>query len=176
MKKLKALIPLDGSSFSAQVLPAVWRQLDPAHYRLGVVRVAPLPPKFTSPLQTSVVRETDLSDLRNGSDGANPSSPPSSASDVWERARAELKNDLADECQALEAAGFELSLTVRFGDPAEEIVDLAEAEGYDLIVMATHGRSGMRRVLMGSVAEKVLRHTPVPVLMIRPTGKALRVT
>jgi nucleotide-binding universal stress UspA family protein len=51
---------------------------------------------------------------------------------------------------------------------AAEIVRAAGAEGCDLIVMGTHGRSGLRRALLGSVAEEVLRKAPCPVLTIRP--------
>lgn len=53
------------------------------------------------------------------------------------------------------------------GDPADEIVRLARRENCDLIVMGTHGRSGLQRVLVGSVAERVLRRAPCPVLTIR---------
>ena len=53
------------------------------------------------------------------------------------------------------------------GDPADEIVRLAEEEGVDLIVMATHGHTGLMRVLMGSVAESVVRRAPCPVLTLK---------
>lgn len=49
------------------------------------------------------------------------------------------------------------------GDPATEIVRLAEEEGVDLIVMGTHGRTGLKRLLMGSVAEAIVRRAPCPV-------------
>jgi nucleotide-binding universal stress UspA family protein len=54
------------------------------------------------------------------------------------------------------------------GSVAEEIVALAEAEGADLIVIGTHGRSGLRRILVGSVAEAVMRHAKCPVLTVKP--------
>lgn len=53
------------------------------------------------------------------------------------------------------------------GDAATEILDLAEQARADLIVMGTHGRGGLRRVLMGSVAEEVVRKAPCPVLTVR---------
>jgi universal stress protein A len=53
------------------------------------------------------------------------------------------------------------------GDPARTIVEVAESGGYDLIVMGTHGRTGIGHLLMGSVAEKVLRRTSCPVLSVR---------
>ncbi|MBX3415163.1 MAG: universal stress protein [Pirellulales bacterium] len=53
------------------------------------------------------------------------------------------------------------------GEPAAEIVQLAEKEGVDLIVMGTHGRTGLKRMLMGSVAEAVVRHAPCPVFTLK---------
>lgn len=53
------------------------------------------------------------------------------------------------------------------GDPAEAIVDLAEEEGVDMIVLATHGRTGLVRMLMGSVAEVIVRKAQCPVLTVK---------
>lgn len=53
------------------------------------------------------------------------------------------------------------------GDPATEIVRVAEEEGVDMIVMSTHGRKGLTRVLMGSVAEAVVRRANCPVLTLK---------
>jgi nucleotide-binding universal stress UspA family protein len=53
------------------------------------------------------------------------------------------------------------------GDPAHEIVRRAETDRYDLVVMATHGRSGLAHLLVGSVTEKVIRRAPCPVLTVR---------
>jgi universal stress protein A len=57
------------------------------------------------------------------------------------------------------------------GDPASEIVRIAEEEKADMIVLGTHGRTGMSRLLMGSVAEAVVRRSPSPVLVYRETAK-----
>ena len=57
---------------------------------------------------------------------------------------------------------------VQRGEAYKEIVRFAREEGIDLIVMATHGRTGFAHVLMGSVAEKVVRHSPIPVLTVKP--------
>jgi nucleotide-binding universal stress UspA family protein len=54
------------------------------------------------------------------------------------------------------------------GMPAQEIVAEARREPLDLIVMGTHGRTGLRHLVLGSVAERVVRLSPVPVLTIRP--------
>jgi nucleotide-binding universal stress UspA family protein len=59
------------------------------------------------------------------------------------------------------------------GSPAEAIVEAAKSEGVDLIVMGTHGRSGVARLLMGSVAEVVVRHAPCPVLTVKLPAEKL---
>ena len=59
---------------------------------------------------------------------------------------------------------------VRHGDPFERILDGAEDFMTDLIVLATHGRTGIKRLVIGNVAEKVVRHAPCPVLTVNPKG------
>lgn len=61
-----------------------------------------------------------------------------------------------------------LKIEVRFGSPVREIIHAAEELQADLIVMSTHGRTGLRHVLMGSVAEKVVRFAKCPVLTVKP--------
>jgi nucleotide-binding universal stress UspA family protein len=70
---------------------------------------------------------------------------------------------------AIEAPSPDVPLDHRLveGDPADVIAETARDVGADLIVMGTHGRTGFSRLVMGSVAEKVLRHAPCPVLTIR---------
>jgi universal stress protein A len=57
------------------------------------------------------------------------------------------------------------------GIPAQEIITLAETGGFDLIVMGTHGRTGVPHMLIGSVTERVIRHAPCPVLTLRQATK-----
>lgn len=64
--------------------------------------------------------------------------------------------------------GFpQVTFDIRFGHPGEEIPDYARENSADLIVIPSHGRHGMRRFVLGSVAERVLRHSPCPVLVLR---------
>jgi nucleotide-binding universal stress UspA family protein len=58
------------------------------------------------------------------------------------------------------------------GEPAAEIVAAASEQGYDLLVLGTHGRSGLEHALMGSVAERVVRKARCPVLTVRPPASA----
>jgi nucleotide-binding universal stress UspA family protein len=62
----------------------------------------------------------------------------------------------------------QVTAVVRRGFAYEEIMRFVDEEGIDLIVMATHGRTGLPHIIMGSVAERVVRHSPVPVLTIKP--------
>ena len=90
-----------------------------------------------------------------------------------------LENLVTEHRDALEklaesrrgAASFGPS-TVEVGDPRDTIVATAQAIGADLIIMGTHGRRGLSRVVMGSVAEDVMRHAPCPVLTVRPKPEA----
>lgn len=79
----------------------------------------------------------------------------------------EAKLKLAEFVQANLAAGGNIEQCVRSGDPATEINRAAEELGADLIVVGTHGRTGLGHLLMGSVAESVLREADVPVLCVR---------
>jgi universal stress protein A len=65
------------------------------------------------------------------------------------------------------AAGLEGDIVVVHGVPFHEIVETAKTQKVDLIVMGTHGRSGLQHILLGSVAEKVVRLAPCPVLVAR---------
>jgi Universal stress protein family len=60
-----------------------------------------------------------------------------------------------------------VNLQVRIGRPFHEIVTLAEALHIDLIIVATHGHTGLKHVFLGSTAERVIRHAPCPVLVVR---------
>ena len=80
---------------------------------------------------------------------------------------------LEDVKPADPAVPFTHRLTM--GDPAGEVVRLAADEGVDMIVMGTHGRTGLTRLLMGSVAEAIVRRAPCPVLVYRAmVGKPAR--
>jgi nucleotide-binding universal stress UspA family protein len=84
--------------------------------------------------------------------------------DLEKQATSELAQVLAKEAEV------KVVRRVVMGIPYRKIVEVAEAEKVDLIVMATHGRTGLSHLVMGSVAERVVRTAPCPVLTIRPTG------
>jgi nucleotide-binding universal stress UspA family protein len=68
------------------------------------------------------------------------------------------------------ASGVQIEILVGEGSVAAAIIEAAEHERIDLIAMATHGRSGMQRVVYGSVAEQVLRSSSKPILLVRAPG------
>jgi nucleotide-binding universal stress UspA family protein len=84
---------------------------------------------------------------------------------VKKRAHEELARFLADYPHA----GVEVTARLEMGEPMQRICSVAQDGNHDLVVMGTHGRTGLSRVLAGSVAENVVRHSPVPVLTVRST-------
>jgi nucleotide-binding universal stress UspA family protein len=82
---------------------------------------------------------------------------------------AEAKQGVESAKQDAERTGAKrVSTLVLTGTPWHEIVELLRKDhGYDLVVVGTHGRTGLKHVLLGSVAERIVRHSPVPVLVIR---------
>lgn len=65
-------------------------------------------------------------------------------------------------------AGLKHEIVVEIGEPGDSIVAAEQSLGADLVVMATHGRRGLARIVLGSVAERVVRGSSVPVLTVRP--------
>ena len=84
--------------------------------------------------------------------------------------RAAAEKSLADVLDRQWAAGRKVVQAVVEGSPKVEIVRYARTQEIDLIVLATHGRSGLAHVIIGSVAENVVRTAPCPVLTVRPKG------
>jgi nucleotide-binding universal stress UspA family protein len=93
-----------------------------------------------------------------------PMPPPIPPLEVEEAARASL-----GKLAALIGVAQELTL-VREGDPADEILEAARAIDARMIALGTHGRRGLAHILLGSVAEQVMRRSPVPVLTVRVSG------
>jgi universal stress protein A len=87
---------------------------------------------------------------------------------------ARLGEALEAQRDRVREAGIPVEVTSLSGRPAQQIVAHAKKVGTDLIVMGTHGRSGFQHVLLGSVAERVVHHSPCPVLVVptRPSAAA----
>lgn len=84
--------------------------------------------------------------------------------------RVDAAEYLAPLAAELRGRGVRTNTVVRHGEPATEILAAGVEDGADVIAMTTHGRSGLGRLLLGSVAEAVLRRAQVPVLLMRQTA------
>jgi nucleotide-binding universal stress UspA family protein len=84
----------------------------------------------------------------------------------------EVQRSMADALARVTAAGLTGERIVLYGVPLQEIVNVARVRQVDLIVMGTHGRTGLLHVLLGSVAEQVVRLAPCSVLVVRTVDQA----
>ncbi len=92
---------------------------------------------------------------------------PGYSEEWYERAKADAEALFADARERGAEAGVSLQTHVEHGRPVQCIVDYAEEHDVDHVVVGSHGRSGVSRILLGSVAEGVVRQSPVPVTVVR---------
>ncbi len=85
-------------------------------------------------------------------------------------AQEEIKDYLSQLADKLNKEGVAAQTAVILGRPADKILDYANKNQVELIIMSTYGRSGVSRWVFGSVADRVLRHSAVPVLIVSPPG------
>jgi nucleotide-binding universal stress UspA family protein len=161
MAERKVLIPLDGSEFSRRAIEAIDELFDADRVRLVLLRVGDAPPHVGGPVpRRTVTSEMILPEPEQDTYVWD--------SQEWESARQRLRDEITPDARRLEREGWTVEAATAFGDPAEEIVAFARDHDVDLVAMATHGRTGLSRALLGSVAERALRRLRVPVLMVRP--------
>jgi len=148
--------------------PAINRVLAPVDLsdqsELVLNHAAALSESYAAPLDLLHVVEEAAYPNVYGLDPLAPSAP-----NVQDRAREALET-LASE---LDLRTDPVNVHVLAGNAARDIVEFAEDQVADLIVMATHGRTGLERFLIGSVAEKVVRRAPCPVFTLKSFGKSL---
>lgn len=138
----KILIPLDGSPLAERIFPHLARLALPAETELHLVSV--------------------LEAWRYALGGADLA-----YGDLATYLRDDLHHYLAQQAQILRAVGYRVSTHCREGDAALTVVDVADTIGAQLIALTTHGRSGLRRWALGSVAERILQATTLPVFLVR---------
>jgi nucleotide-binding universal stress UspA family protein len=157
----KVLVPVDGSQLGECVLEHV-RAVATGCHVTDVVLLHVLKP-LSGPLHTPDI-------------GKGPGSHTASDTDealyryARETSESEAKEYLAKVADRLGKDGVATRTEIARGDPAQEILLYAEKEGVDLIIISTHGRSGVTRWAFGSVADKVIRHSTMPVLIAVPKG------
>ncbi len=141
----KIAVPLDGSALAEKALPFAIQLANTMNAGLLLLRATKVPSLLTdTPAHELEYLETSEAYLESVKKSiTNPT----------------LKNHIEEE---------RLETLVVYGDTVAEIVEITPFEKADLVVMTTHGRSGLSRMVMGSVAKKVLRQSQLPVIVLRP--------
>jgi nucleotide-binding universal stress UspA family protein len=106
-----------------------------------------------------------------GTEGVLDAAPPRYAEtrdQAVQRSEHELLQYLEDLSAPIRETGSKVHVVARLGEPQQEIIDFAREGGFDLIVMATHGRSGLSELVQGSIAGAVVKSGVAPVLLVRP--------
>jgi len=171
------LATLDGSPTSEAIIPVLAKLAGGMGARIRLLTV--LPPPAATPKPSTGFRE--IAHETGGSLGVplidsnllKPDEPTSeeSTGQAIARVKAEGEEMLDNAGRPLRDAGLDVEVEVAIGDdPAKEIIDNALERHVDMIAMSTHGRSGVRRVIQGSVAAAVVSAGVLPVLLIRPTS------
>jgi len=153
----KILVTLDGSRLSRRALPyatEVAKHFDAEVTLMQVVPPTPLtiipavPDGMTGPIETQLaVQAARRQDRKN---------------------TARARRYLGRLVRELTAQGIQATSDVRGGSPAKSIIAFSRRNHIDLVVMTTQGKTGLRRAIMGSVADEVIRESGIPVLVIRP--------
>jgi nucleotide-binding universal stress UspA family protein len=139
-----AIVPLDGSPLAEQVLPCVVDLAKKAKLKVVLMRAYALPPAVTADEYGTYTEE------------------------IIKQLEAEALDYLAQKAKEVKGKGVEnVESIAGFGYGAEEIIKIGRQTPDNLIAMCTHGRSGIKRWVLGSVTERVVQHSGDPVLIIR---------
>lgn len=141
----RILVPLDGSARAESAIPVAARIARAYGATITLLRIAETPVEY----------------------GPYLAPPASYAKEAIEADIAQLKAYLSKAAQAEALAGVDVEVKALFGAVAPTIIAAAQAYHSSLIVMCSHGYTGFKRWMLGSVADKVARHTPVPILILR---------
>ena len=169
----KILVPLDRTDVSQGIVPIVTDLALSTEARVVLLTVLGTETPGDVP---TTVRQGTGGTAEAGRYGTVPAPTSMEPSVEGGPYRAQLDEKAADDAEQrlrgfvrqLGDAGVEASTAVTFGTPAEAILKTTGEHGCDLIAMSTHARSGLGRLLMGSVTEEVIRGSNVPVLTIKP--------
>ncbi len=140
----KILVPLDGSALSERAIEPAEKIAKAIGYEMVLFRVIDTPLEHTPE--------------------AEPEEERRAASASIDEAITYLK----EITSRIEGKGIKTRIEIGVGYPHSAILELADKEDVEFIIMSTHGRTGLARVLMGSVAEKVVHATERPVILVKP--------
>ena len=154
---MKVLVPVDGSPASDAAVDAVNRQFDPSTTDVSVLHVVELP--LTVPESLAFAEAAAAAGI---------------VEEAVEERRRQGHQIAARAVERFRANGFGANVRVVDGEAKLEILEVAGSWAADVIVMGSHGRSGFERLVMGSVAEYVLRHAECSVEIVRPAHEAVR--
>jgi len=146
MKLEKILVPLDGSALAETALGTAVALAETTGAALLLLRAAEAPV-----LTVGDPTEAQVKVVRE-------------AEEYLDAAKRRLRTD----------TGVPITTAVWYGHPSEAIAEAAHFNRVDMVVMTTHGRSGLGRILLGSVAESVIRSTATPMLVLHPDGAPLQ--
>jgi nucleotide-binding universal stress UspA family protein len=139
-----AVVPLDGSALAEQVLPYVEDLAKKMALKVVMFRAYALPPSVTGDEYGTYMEE------------------------LMNQIESEAREYLTTKVNEVKRKGLsEVVSVVKFGYGAEEIITLARETADNFVAMCTHGRSGVKRFALGSVTDRVVRHSGDPVLIIR---------
>lgn len=148
MSKNRVLILLDGSKFREQILPYVLRFLRPEDTHLILTRVAD-PPQSVYYVEGPIFVSVD--DTQSEATLSN-----------------QLREELLTTKQMLEEAGYTVSREVRFGSAPFEIERFIKEANIDMVAMTTYARTGFSKLLYGSIAEHLIHHVSIPIMLLHP--------
>jgi nucleotide-binding universal stress UspA family protein len=166
------LVPLDGSRLSEAVLPVLVKLFEGRKAQVTLFTVGDAPPatqrgrpSLSRPLPVGAV---PLQHLMAAVMQPSPLTYAESRDQAVDRREHELVEYLDKAAKKLVEAGCKVDAAVHFGHPADEIIAMARRRKVDFIAMTTHGRTGLKRAVQGSVAAAVVSSGVAPVLLVRP--------
>jgi len=152
----RLLVPLDGSPFALQALPYA----------------AEIAQRFSAEVVlVQVMKPATFIIAAGAPGGVSPAASEiavQAARETDKRNAARARRYLSDKVRTMTSQRIESSYQVLGGDTARSIIEFGEKENIDLVVMTTHGKSGLKRAVMGSIADAVIRQSGKPVLVVRP--------
>jgi nucleotide-binding universal stress UspA family protein len=166
------LATLDGSALSEAVLPHIEKLAEGTGLRVTLLAVAEDPRPITSTPRvyperlidaTGALQEAALQEMDVHREGETHEQ-------AIQRVQGQLRDYLERKALRLREKGIQTTCAVVMGDPAQAIVERARADGVDAIAMASHGRSGISKLLAGSVAASVIKRSRLPVIVVAPDG------